>query len=74
MSSHLAMLREDHITEVLRIFAHLRKCHNTELLFGSSNPVVDELAFEQNDWASSEFVHAQRKEEVTSNMPDSRGV
>eukprot|EP00957_Ditylum_brightwellii_P013880 1046412-Ditylum_brightwellii.AAC.1 len=74
MSSHLAMPREGHMAEVLRIFIHLRKYHNTELVFGPSNPVMDELAFEQKDWTSSEFGHAQGKEEVPRNKPESRGM
>ena len=74
MSSHLAMPREGHMAEVLRIFAHLRKYHNTELVFDPSDPVVDELAFEQRDWTSSEFGHVQGKEEIPTNMPESRGI
>eukprot|EP00957_Ditylum_brightwellii_P086835 6608710-Ditylum_brightwellii.AAC.1 len=49
------------MAEVLRIFAHLRKYLNTELMFDPSDPVVDELAFEG-------------KEEIPINMPESRGV
>ena len=74
MSSHLAMPREGHMAEVLRIFGHLKKYHNTELVFDPSDPCVDELAFEQMDWTSSEFGHLQGKEEVPTNMPESRGV
>eukprot|EP00957_Ditylum_brightwellii_P118623 9047986-Ditylum_brightwellii.AAC.1 len=43
MSSHLAMPREGYMAEVLRVFAHLRKYHNIELVFDPRNPVVDEL-------------------------------
>eukprot|EP00957_Ditylum_brightwellii_P182740 13918850-Ditylum_brightwellii.AAC.1 len=68
------MPREGHMAEVLRIFAHLRKYHNTELAFDPSNPVVDELEFEQRDWTSGEFGRVQRKEEILSNMPESRGI
>eukprot|EP00957_Ditylum_brightwellii_P125805 9590661-Ditylum_brightwellii.AAC.1 len=59
MSSHLAMPRQGHMAEILMIFAHLRKYHNTELAFDPSNPVVDGLTFEQRDWTSSEFSHVQ---------------
>eukprot|EP00957_Ditylum_brightwellii_P117230 8940723-Ditylum_brightwellii.AAC.1 len=47
------MPREGHMAEVLRIIAHLRKYHNTELVFEPSNPVVDELVSKQRDWTSS---------------------
>eukprot|EP00957_Ditylum_brightwellii_P142835 10883357-Ditylum_brightwellii.AAC.2 len=43
---------------------------NTELMFDLSDPVVDELAFQQRDWTSSEFGHAQGKEEILSNFPE----
>eukprot|EP00957_Ditylum_brightwellii_P142953 10892382-Ditylum_brightwellii.AAC.1 len=63
------MPREGHMA---KIFAHLRTYHNTELVFDLSNPIVDELAFEQRDWISSEFGRVQGKEEIPSNMPESR--
>eukprot|EP00957_Ditylum_brightwellii_P142954 10892383-Ditylum_brightwellii.AAC.1 len=66
------MPRQGHMAEVLRIFAHLRKYNSTELVFDPSVPVVDELAFEQRDWTSNEFGHVQGKEEIPSNMPESR--
>eukprot|EP00957_Ditylum_brightwellii_P088338 6728766-Ditylum_brightwellii.AAC.1 len=69
MSSHLAIPREGHMAEGLRIFAYLRKHHNIELVFDPSDPVVHELAFEQRDWTTSEFGHVQGKEEIPSNMP-----
>eukprot|EP00957_Ditylum_brightwellii_P095705 7292199-Ditylum_brightwellii.AAC.1 len=50
MSSHLAMPRTDHMSEVVRIFMHLRKHHNIELMFDP------------------------RKEEVPTNLPESRGM
>eukprot|EP00957_Ditylum_brightwellii_P017005 1281961-Ditylum_brightwellii.AAC.1 len=62
------------MAKVLRIFAHLRKYHNTEFVFDTSDPVVDELAFEQRDWTSSEFCHVHGKEEIPSNMPELRGI
>eukprot|EP00957_Ditylum_brightwellii_P070942 5390523-Ditylum_brightwellii.AAC.1 len=74
MSSHLAMPREGHMTEWLRIFAHLRKHHSTELVLDPSNPVVDELALEHQDCTSNEFGHVQGKEEISSNTPESRGI
>eukprot|EP00957_Ditylum_brightwellii_P171227 13034798-Ditylum_brightwellii.AAC.1 len=48
------MQREGHMSEVLRILAHLRKYHNTELVLDPSNPAG--------------------KEEIRSNMPESRGI
>jgi hypothetical protein len=33
LSSHLAPPREGHLNQVFRIFAYLRKYHNTDLVF-----------------------------------------
>eukprot|EP00957_Ditylum_brightwellii_P054397 4121483-Ditylum_brightwellii.AAC.1 len=74
MSSHLTMPREGHMAEVFRIFAHLRNYYNNKLVFDPSDLVVDELAFEQRDWTSGELAHVQGKEEIPSNMPESRGI
>ena len=74
MSSHLAMPRKGHLDQVLHIFAYLRKYHNTELVYDPSDPVVEQDVFEQRDWTSSEFGSVQGKEEIPSNMPESRGL
>eukprot|EP00957_Ditylum_brightwellii_P064926 4925650-Ditylum_brightwellii.AAC.1 len=68
------MPREGHMTEVLRIFSHLRKYHSTKLVFDTSDLVVNELAFEQRDWTSSEFGHVQGKEEIPNNLPESSDI
>ena len=73
MSSHLALPREGHLKQLLHIFGYLKKHHNAELVFDPSDPVVDECAFEQQDWTSSEFGHVQGQEEVPPNMPEPRG-
>ena len=67
MPSHLVMPRKGHLDQVLHIFAYLRKYHNTD-------PVVEQDAFEQRDWTSSEFGTVQGKEEVPSNMPEPKGL
>jgi hypothetical protein len=41
--------------QVLHIFAHLKKYHNTEVVYDVSNPAIDEAQFEAKGWASSEF-------------------
>jgi hypothetical protein len=74
MSSHLALPREGHMEQVLHIFAHLKKYHNTELVYDPSDPVIDEAEYEARDWASSEFGHLDGKEEIPPNMPQPRGL
>ena len=73
MSSQLALPREGHLEQVLHIFAHLKKYHNTELVYDPSDPIIDESLFEAKDWASSEFGHLDGKEEVPPNQPEPRG-
>jgi hypothetical protein len=75
MSSHLALPREGHLSQVLQIFSYLRKYHNTaEMVFDPSDPVIDEATFEpRKDWTSSEFGHVDEIEELPTNMPLPRG-
>jgi hypothetical protein len=73
LSSHLALPRKGHLTQVLHIFAYLRRHHNAELVLDPSDPVVNENDFERKDWASSEFGHITGKEELPLNMPEPKG-
>jgi hypothetical protein len=73
MSSHLVLPREGHLEQVFHIFAHLKKYHNTEIVYGLSDPVVDEAQFVAKDWTSSEFGHPDGLEELPPNMPEPRG-
>ena len=70
MSSHLALPREGHLDQVFQFFAYLKKYHNVELVYDSSDPVVNEHEFEQRDWMESEFGHLQGVEVVPPNMPE----
>jgi hypothetical protein len=72
MSSHLVLPREGHLEQLLHIFAHLKKYHNTEVVYDPSNPVIDESQFEAKDWASSEFGQLEGVEELHPSMPEPR--
>ena len=74
MSSHMAMPREGHLEQVFHIFSYLSKCHNTELVFDPSDPVIDHSKFEVKDWTSSEFGHLEGKEVLPENIPEPRGM
>lgn len=74
MSSFMAMPREEHLEQVLHIFAYLRKYHNAEMVFDPSVPQIDELKYQVKDWTSSEFGHIQGQEELPANMPEPRGT
>ena len=73
MSSHMVMPREGQLVELFHIFAHLKKYHNTEMVFDPSDPVIDEAKYQLQDWASSEFGHLQGKRRLPPNMPQPRG-
>ena len=47
ISSHLYLPREGHLYQVFHFFGYPEKHHNTEMVFGPSNPVVNELSFEK---------------------------
>ena len=73
MSSHLALPREGHLSQLFQVFAYLKKYHNTEMVYDPSDPVINEALFERKDWTSSEFGHVDGKEELPPNMPEPRG-
>jgi hypothetical protein len=73
MSSHLALPREGHLLQLFNIFSYLKKYHNTEIVYDTSDPCVELPNFEHKDWTSSEFGHISGEEELPPNMPEPRG-
>ena len=73
LSSHLALPREGHLSQVYNIFAYLKSHHNSELVFDPSDPLLDLDLFERRDWSTSEM-DSEIKEAVPSDMPEPRGV
>ena len=53
MSSHMAMPREGNLEQLFQFFTYLKKCHNTELVFDPSDPVIDKSLYEEKDWICS---------------------
>ena len=53
MSSNLALPREVHLEHVYHMFAYLRKYHNSEMVSGPSDPVIDGAEFGRKDWNST---------------------
>eukprot|EP00957_Ditylum_brightwellii_P072494 5508876-Ditylum_brightwellii.AAC.1 len=74
MLLHLAMPREGHFGQLFHIFAHLKKFHNTEIVYDPSDPCIEMGNFEQKDWMSSKFGHISGEEELPLNMPEPRGL
>ena len=73
MSSHLALPREGHLSQIYNIFAYLKKHHNTEMVFDPSDPVINEEDFAKQDWTSSEFGHVEGQEILPATHPEPRG-
>ena len=72
MSSHMAMPREGHLSQLFHIFAYLKKCHNSELVFDPSDRDVDPNSFQIQDWEASEYGNII--EELPSNAPIPKGM
>ena len=75
MASYVALPREGHLEMLYRIFAHLKKYHNTEIVFDPSKPNINNNDFERKDWICSEFSSSIKKErELHPRIPTPRGV
>ena len=49
--SHLALPQEEHLSELLHIFAYLKKRSNSRMVFDPSYSTIDETRFERRDWS-----------------------
>ena len=67
MSSHLFMPRQGNLLQVQHMFAYLKKNHNTDMVYGTSDQSIDKDTFNTKDWTSIEFRHIQG-EELPGNM------
>ena len=74
MSSHLVLRRIGYLHQVLQIFSHIKKYHNSELVNEPTRPEINEAGFEVRAWATSEFGHFQGLEELPPNIPQPRGL
>ena len=72
MASHMALPREGHLSQLFHMFAYLKKCHNSELVFDPSDRDIDYNEFVHQDWESSEYGILQ--EEIPVNAPKPRGL
>ena len=62
MASYLALSCEGHQEMLYITFAHLKKHHNTEMVFDPSKPRINNNDIERKDWRCSEFNSAIKKE------------
>ena len=73
MSSHFALPRKGHLLQVFHIFAYLKRNHSSEMIFDTSDPIVNKSLFDRKDWTATEF-GLFLKEELPGKMPQSRGM
>ena len=50
LASFMAMPREGHLIAVLRVFAYLKKHHNSRIVFDPTYPDIDRSQFPRQDW------------------------
>jgi hypothetical protein len=71
MSSHMALPREGHLTQLFHMFAYLKRRHNTRMVFDPSYPFVDEERFKAGlDWT---VLYGDVQEAIPPNAPRPRG-
>ena len=55
LSSCLDMPREGHLQQLFRIFAYLKKHHNTDMVFDPSVPNFDADKFQRQNWSQTVY-------------------
>ena len=66
------MPREGHLTQVLSIFAYLKRYHNARIVFDPSYPDIDRDMFERRQWSS--IYGEDLKEDIPLNAPEPLGL
>jgi hypothetical protein len=71
LAAFMAMPRKGHLFAVFRVFAYLKKKHNSRLIFDPTYPKIDHAKFKDNeDWSN---FYGNVKEAIPSNAPKPRG-
>ena len=70
LSRFLAAPRKGHLDECFHIFAHLKKCDGSTMVFDPAEPACDEDRFHVCDWSEQ---YPGAKEVLPPNMPEMRG-
>jgi len=71
LASQMAAPREGHLVALLRVFAYLKKHHNSRIPFDPTYPTIDKNAFPENDWKR---FYGEAKEAIPPNAPEPKGL
>jgi hypothetical protein len=67
----MAAPREGHLVALLRIFAYLKRHHNSQIVFDPTYPTINMDDFPKSDW---ERFYGDVKEVIPENAPPPRGL
>jgi len=70
LASQTAMPREGHLDALFRVFAYLKKKHNSRMVFDPSYPSIDHSDFKVCDWKD---FYGNVKEAIPTDAPEPRG-
>jgi hypothetical protein len=71
LAACMAMPRQGHLFAVFRVFAYLKKKHNSRLVFDPTYPKIDYSKFkDKEEWSN---FYGDVKEAIPTNAPKSRG-
>jgi len=71
MASCMALPREGHLKQLFHMFSYLKNKHNSEMVFDPSDPEIDELLFQKEDWTNT--VYGSCSEDKPPNAKEPRG-
>ena len=74
MLIHLEILQEGYLKQLYHVFAYLNTYPNSEIVINPRDQVIDQAEFEHQDWTSRDFGHVSGKEDLPTNLLDSRGL
>ena len=73
--SCLALPGVGHLQQLFRMFSHLEKQHNSEMVFDHTEPAIDMSEFPKQEWDNTVYANerGELKEDVPTNLPTPLG-
>jgi hypothetical protein len=70
MSRYLVSAREGHLQQLFHVFAYLKQCDRSTMVFDDTEPSYNLRRFATQDWSK---YYPDAKEAIPENMPEPRG-